>query len=138
MRRESDMTYPLGPLDNLKLFRMLVMHVALVFDAPLDPAKLRTSLTAVINEDGWKKLGARIRRKVRSYTNSPFIHKADLFSGHGAWNIISLRSLQKNGHLLAILTRCILSRDWTTQWDHVYRQQARAYLLPKRATDTCH
>ncbi|KAJ4248150.1 hypothetical protein NW762_012920 [Fusarium torreyae] len=63
MQQDRDVTYPLRSMDDLKLLRMLVMHVALVFDERLDPTRLYTSLDGVVRMDGWYKLGARLRRK---------------------------------------------------------------------------
>lgn len=64
----TDRVVPVGFFDNTILFRTFVMYTLFVFDDVLEPEKLRSSLERVVSRPGWNKMGARLRRSVRSIT----------------------------------------------------------------------
>ncbi|KAI6511026.1 hypothetical protein MCOR13_000712 [Pyricularia oryzae] len=57
----GDRVVPMNSLDDNALVHNTTLVVSFVFDALLDPEKLRDSLESLIKRDGWQKLGARIR-----------------------------------------------------------------------------
>ena len=61
----TDLVIPLRYFDDTPIFRAFILHTMFVFDDVLNPQKLRGSLEALIERDGWRKLGARLRRNVR-------------------------------------------------------------------------
>ncbi|KAI1632898.1 hypothetical protein F4809DRAFT_625518 [Biscogniauxia mediterranea] len=58
----TDTVVPLHFFDDTPLWRAFILYSMFVFDAVLDPVKLRNSLEALAKRDGWRKLGARMRR----------------------------------------------------------------------------
>lgn len=56
---------PLGVFDDSLFIRNFFIHCTLYFEGVLDPSKLRTSLEQLIELDGWRKAGARLRQNVR-------------------------------------------------------------------------
>lgn len=72
----GDRVVPMNSLDDNALVHNTTLVVSFVFDALLDPEKLRDSLESLIKRDGWQKLGARIRYNVRdmhtSFETLPF------------------------------------------------------------------
>lgn len=61
----TDIVIPLHFFDDTPLWRAFVLYSMFVFDDVLDPEKLRSSLDTLAQRDGWRKLGARLRRNVR-------------------------------------------------------------------------
>lgn len=64
-RVPSDTVVPFRFFDDTPLWRAFILYSTFVFDDVLDPSKLRDSLEALAKRDGWRKLGARLRRSVR-------------------------------------------------------------------------
>ena len=61
----SDDIYPVHRLDGNKTLRTIVIAWTLYFNDVLDPDKLHTSLSKLLEIGGWKKIGGRLRLKVR-------------------------------------------------------------------------
>ncbi|TLS29647.1 hypothetical protein PpBr36_00606 [Pyricularia pennisetigena] len=57
----GDRVVPMNSLDDNALVHNTTLVVSFVYDAVLDPERLRGSLEDLIKRDGWQKLGARIR-----------------------------------------------------------------------------
>jgi hypothetical protein len=61
----TDRVIPFRFADDFVYTRGLCLDISLCFDDVLDPEKLRESLDVLLNKDGWRKLGARMRLNVR-------------------------------------------------------------------------
>ncbi|ORY59544.1 uncharacterized protein BCR38DRAFT_412555 [Pseudomassariella vexata] len=57
----SDQVIPLCYFDDNADLRGMLLSVMLKFDDKLDPDKLKTSLEELLQRNGWRKLGARLR-----------------------------------------------------------------------------
>jgi hypothetical protein len=62
----GDRVEPLHFFENSLLVQGNNMAVSLVFDAVLDPKKLRESLEGLVKREGWQRLGGQLRRNVRT------------------------------------------------------------------------
>jgi len=62
---DTDTIIPLHFFDDTPLWRAFILYSMFVFDSVLDPEKLRHSLESLAQREGWRKLGARMRRNVR-------------------------------------------------------------------------
>ena len=51
--------------DNMQIIRDQIFVVSLQYRYVLNPDKLHDSLVRLVNHGGWRKLGARLRLKVR-------------------------------------------------------------------------
>ncbi|KAL4952948.1 hypothetical protein BDW69DRAFT_184956 [Aspergillus filifer] len=60
----GDRILPLHFFENSLLVQGNNMAVSLVFNAVLDPNKLRDSLEGLVNREGWQRLGGRLRRNI--------------------------------------------------------------------------
>ena len=69
----TDTIVPLHFFDDQPIFRAIVLNFSFRFDDVLDPEKLRTSLTRLIECGTWKKLGARLRQSVRQETDLIYV-----------------------------------------------------------------
>ncbi|KAL2816431.1 hypothetical protein BDW59DRAFT_177364 [Aspergillus cavernicola] len=58
----GDQVLPLHFFENSLLVQGNNMAVSLVFDAVLEPEKLRQSLEGLVKREGWQRLGGRLRR----------------------------------------------------------------------------
>ncbi|KAB5517537.1 hypothetical protein GE09DRAFT_1179227 [Coniochaeta sp. 2T2.1] len=58
----GDRILPLHFFENSPLVQGNNMAASLVFDDVLDPEKLRDSLEGLVNRDGWRRLGGRLRK----------------------------------------------------------------------------
>ncbi|TVY83701.1 Transcriptional regulator sdnM [Lachnellula suecica] len=65
MQSQTDIIIPLHYFDNTPLWRAFILRSLFVFDDVLDSEKLRASLDALVRRDGWRKLGARMRRTAK-------------------------------------------------------------------------
>lgn len=63
-RVETDEVIPLGFLDNTPLMTRIVLYNLMVYDDVLDPEKLRGALERLVQQKGWRKMGARLRTNV--------------------------------------------------------------------------
>lgn len=63
----TDRVIPFRFIDDFIYTRGLCLDISLRFDDVLDAEKLRESLDVLLNRDGWRKLGARLRLNVRFY-----------------------------------------------------------------------
>lgn len=61
----TDQVIPLHWFEDGSMWKTVIVYTLLAFDEALDPETLRDSLTRLIQRDGYKKLGARIRKNVR-------------------------------------------------------------------------
>lgn len=61
----TDQVIPLHWFEDGVMWKKVIVYTLFVFDDVLDPEKLRTSLEKLVARDGYKKLGARLRRNVR-------------------------------------------------------------------------
>lgn len=61
----TDTIVPLSAGDDNFVNKSIVMLFMMRFDDVLDPDKLRVSLEKLLERDGWRKLGARLRLNVR-------------------------------------------------------------------------
>ena len=64
-RVPTDTVAPLRYWDDTVVVKSLVVYSLARYDAALDPEKLRSSLEKLCSLDGWRKLGARLRKNVR-------------------------------------------------------------------------
>ncbi|KFX87628.1 hypothetical protein V490_08130 [Pseudogymnoascus sp. VKM F-3557] len=62
----TDTIVPLGQFDSTALIQLTFIHSTFLFDGVLDVDILRNSLEALIERDGWRKLGARLRRNPKT------------------------------------------------------------------------
>ena len=62
----TDTVVGLKFLDDSLINRNFVMNPLYIFDEVLDAEKLRGSLERLVERDGFRKLGARLRKNVRS------------------------------------------------------------------------
>lgn len=62
---DSDDVYPMHLLDAGKSIREIACIWTLRFNDVLDPEKLHESLKTLLDMGDWRKLGGRIRQKVR-------------------------------------------------------------------------
>ena len=62
--QSSDQVLPLHWFEDGFMWKKVIVYTLLVFDDALDPEKLRDALTKLIQRDGYKKLGARLRKNV--------------------------------------------------------------------------
>ncbi|KAI1326770.1 hypothetical protein F5Y16DRAFT_373972 [Xylariaceae sp. FL0255] len=58
----TDMVVPLRHWDDNLLLKSLVVYCLARYDVPLDPEKLHSSLERLVSLEGWRKLGARLRK----------------------------------------------------------------------------
>ena len=75
-RVPTDAVIPFNFFDDTPLWRAFILYSMFVFDDVLDPQKLRYSLEALAQREGWRKLGARLRLNVRQFyqaAKAPFI-----------------------------------------------------------------
>jgi len=68
-REEGDIIYPVFVLDDTRSFRSVILGWTLRFNDVLDPEKLHTSLSSLLNIGDWRKMGGRLRLKVRLFDN---------------------------------------------------------------------
>lgn len=61
----GDRVVPLHLFEDSLLVQGNNMAVSLVFDAVLDPERLRESLEGLVKQEGWQRLGGRLRKNVR-------------------------------------------------------------------------
>lgn len=61
----GDRVVPLHFFENSLLVQGNNMAVSLVFDAVLDPQKLRDSLEGLVKQEGWQRLGGRLNKNAR-------------------------------------------------------------------------
>ena len=64
----SDQVIPLHWFEDGFMWKKVIVYTLFVFDDVLDPDHLRQSLEALIARDGYKKLGGRLRKNVRTPT----------------------------------------------------------------------
>lgn len=64
-RVSTDEVIPVGLFDDTIIFRNFAFYALFNFDSVLAPGLLHDSLGGLINQPGWNKLGARLRRNVR-------------------------------------------------------------------------
>jgi len=81
---ESDDVYPIHMLDDSKTLKSIVVTWTLCFNDVLDADKLHTSLSALLEIGDWRKVGGRLRLKVRSLYDiwGPIIRSRALDSLH--------------------------------------------------------
>ncbi|KAM4066299.1 hypothetical protein HRG_012082 [Hirsutella rhossiliensis] len=63
-----DEVVPLGVFDDTSLKQPIVIDSTFIFDGVLDVARLRNSLERLIEQDGWRKAGARLRLNKTGFT----------------------------------------------------------------------
>lgn len=61
----GDRILPLHFFEDSLLVQGNNMAVLLVFDAILNPEKLRLSLESLVKREGWQRLGGRLRKNAR-------------------------------------------------------------------------
>lgn len=64
-RVPGDRVLPLRFFEDSRLLQECNLAVSFVFDEVLDPEKLRRSLEDLVRQDGWQRLGGRLKRNVR-------------------------------------------------------------------------
>lgn len=62
----TDIVVPIRFWDDTTVLRSFVMYNLSRYDAAMDPEKLRSSLERLVARRGWRKLGARLRKNVRT------------------------------------------------------------------------
>lgn len=63
-RNPTDTVLPIPAWDDQHRMRACCLHVTYRFDDVLDPEILRQSLARLLELEGWRTLGARLRKKV--------------------------------------------------------------------------
>jgi hypothetical protein len=63
----TDKVVPFHFWDDNKMLRPVVPEVTLSFDDALDVAKIRSAIQQLLEREGWRKLGARMRMNVCPY-----------------------------------------------------------------------
>ena len=61
----GDQIVQLPEQDDTHINRSLILDFMLRFNSVLDPEKLESSLDTLLNQPGWRKIGARLRLNVR-------------------------------------------------------------------------
>lgn len=61
----TDKVYPVHFWDDTKILRPLILYQLMRVDDALDAEKLKAALVKLLNRDGWRNLGARLRLNVR-------------------------------------------------------------------------
>lgn len=62
---ETDTVYPLHRQDDQAFYRQMNLVWLLRFEDVLDVDKLRLALAKLLERDGWRKIGGRLRINVR-------------------------------------------------------------------------
>jgi hypothetical protein len=62
---DTDEVFPAHYLDQLGIISTSFISLTFQFKDVLDPQKLHDSLVKLLEMEGWKKLGGRLRRDVR-------------------------------------------------------------------------
>lgn len=60
----GDEVFPVHPLDQAGIVRASVISYTFRYDDVLDAEKLRTSLVGLLEMEGWRKFGGRLRLNV--------------------------------------------------------------------------
>jgi hypothetical protein len=63
-RVPSDTVVPLYFFDDNSIHRSVLLYITLRFDDVLEPGRLRGSLERLMGLGKWRKLGARLRKRV--------------------------------------------------------------------------
>lgn len=63
-RVPTDTVIPLFRLDDTRIMRSMSLEYTMRFDEVLDADKLHDALWKLLEQPGWKKLGARLRLNV--------------------------------------------------------------------------
>lgn len=63
-RVPTDTVIPLNPSDDTPVLRSVCLVISYRIDDVLDPEKLRDGLERLIDRDGWRKMGGRLRLNV--------------------------------------------------------------------------
>lgn len=71
----TDKIIPVHYWDDTTTFRSVVLYYLMRVDDALDSQKLHLALVKLLNRDGWRKLGARLRLNVGLF----FFFQADHF-----------------------------------------------------------
>jgi hypothetical protein len=113
LRDPTDTVLPIPAWDDQHRMRACCLHVTYRFDDVLDPEVLRQSLERLLELDGWRTLGARLRKKVWIEI-APMVHSSHLTHVRMTenWNTTYQRSTMKND--LASTTRS-LSTLWASR-----------------------
>lgn len=61
---EGDEIFPTGVLDDVKMYREIMLAWTYCFNDVLDANKLHTSLSKLLEIGDWRKLGGRLRLNV--------------------------------------------------------------------------
>lgn len=67
MHVQTDDIYPVHMLDDTKTLRDIVVTWTLRFNDVLDPDKLQTSLSRLLEIGDWRKIGGRLRLNVITF-----------------------------------------------------------------------
>jgi len=71
-RIDTDQVIAINSFDDNSVNSSIVLYFTLRFDDVLDPEKLRAAFEKLLNRDGWRKLGARLRLNVSIDHNRKF------------------------------------------------------------------
>lgn len=72
-RVSTDVVAPIRYWDDSAALKSLVVFSLWRYDVALDATKLYDSLERLVSMKGWRKLGARLRKNVRSHFVLPFL-----------------------------------------------------------------
>lgn len=61
---------PMHSYDAMPVFANMVLTIMLKYDHVLDPIMLKNAMVELVDRDGWRKLGARLKYEV--HKNSDF------------------------------------------------------------------
>lgn len=107
----TDTVLPLNYIDGQRLARGIRLHVIFRFDDVLDAEKLRGAFARLLEMEGWRKLGARLRITVsRGYGANLSMHLTVRISPKESWSIISRQNSAKIVHHSYIVTSILDSR----------------------------
>lgn len=73
----TDKIIPLHWFEDGVMWKKVIVYTLFVFDDALSPDKLRDSLERLVDREGYRKLGGRLRRNVR-----PLSHLTIMSSSH--------------------------------------------------------
>lgn len=93
----TDQVIPLHWFEDGFMWKKVIVYTLFVFDDTLDPDKLRDALTRLIQRDGYKKLGARLRRNVCKQNCPSFASHCVLSTLPNTFILPNADCFQKNG-----------------------------------------
>lgn len=76
----TDIVLPFHYFDHQELYRAVRLQISFCFNDVLDAEKLRSTFARLLEMDGWRKLGARLRLNVSSSYERSLAVRPDIVS----------------------------------------------------------